>query len=421
MCSIVWVLAVVLLAGGCFARNVPPIGAGGKPFTPDANERALWARAEKEEEALLKRTKVYDDPLLEGYLTGIVDRLMADSVRTAGAPAVKVIVIRDATLNAFTMPNAQVYVHTGLLSRLSNEAQLATVLGHELTHYAHRHALKVSRSAGAAPKQGTTAVASGLGVAVAASAKSHDQGSAAVLSQTASAILGLNLELATVGAINGYGHDLEREADDVGMAALVRAGYDPREAPKGFQILKSESSERGTVETFFYGSAAQLQERITNTTRLVNTTYARLAADDRIRNTEDFDLRLRPVVRENAYEDIRLGRYGLAEGQLGRVLTAAPNDPVAHVYYGDLYRLRAQWAKNTADRAADAQRAQERYERASELDPTYPDPWRQLGYLYFQERDRERARTAFEKYIDLKPDAPDARRIREYLTELDRP
>jgi regulator of sirC expression with transglutaminase-like and TPR domain len=103
------------------------------------------------------------------------------------------------------------------------------------------------------------------------------------------------------------------------------------------------------------------------------------------------------------------------------VLTAAPNDPVAHVYYGDLYRLRAQWAKNTADRAADAQRAQERYERASELDPTYPDPWRQLGYLYFQEKDRERARTAFEKYIDLKPDAPDARRIREYLTELDRP
>src|SRR5262245_25392068 len=419
-----WVLLVGLVAfvvGGCFARSVPPIGAGGKPFAPDADERELWTKAEKEEEALLKRTKVYDDPLLEGYLAGLAERLMADSVRAAGAPAVKVIVIRDATLNAFTMPNARIYVHTGLLSGLDNEAQLATILGHELTHYVHRHALKVSRSARAAPTQGTTAVASGLGVAVAASAKprSNNPGSAAVLSQTASAILGLNLELATVGAMNGYGGDLEREADDLGMAAMVRAGYDPREGPKAFRI--PSSGERGTVETFYFGNATQLQERITNTTRLVKTTYSRLAVNDRTRNTEDFDLRLRAVVRENAYEDIRLGRFALAEAQLGRVLLATPNDPVAHLYYGDLHRLRAQRTKNAADRTADAQRAQERYERAAALDPTYPDPWRQLGYLYFQQKDRGRARTAFEKYIELKPDAPDARRIKEYLTELDRP
>jgi beta-barrel assembly-enhancing protease len=417
------VLLVALLAGACVARNVPPIGAEGKPFTPDSDERALWTRAEKEEEALLKRTKVYDDPLLEGYLAGLTDRLTPDSVRAAGAPAVKVIVIRDATLNAFTMPNGHIYVHTGLLSRLDNEAQLATVLGHELTHYAHRHALKVSRSARTAPTQGTTAVASGVGVAVAATAKARatDQGSAAVLSQTASAILGLGLELAIVGAINGYGRDLEREADDVGMAALVRAGYDPREAPKAFQIPKSEIGQRGTIETFFLGSAAPLQDRVTNTTRLANTTYAKVAANDRTRNTDDFDLRLRPVVRENAYEDIRLGRYALAEGQLGRVLLATPNDPVTHLYYGDLHRLRAQRAKSAGDRAVDSQRARERYERAAELDPAYPDPWRQLGFLYFQTKDRERARTAFEKYIELRPDAPDVRRIKEYLTELDRP
>src|SRR5512145_1682433 len=271
-----WVLLVVLLTGGCVSRGVAPIGAGGKAFIPDSDERALWVRAEKEQEALVKRTKVYDDPLLEGYLAGIADRLLADAVRAAGAPAVKVSVIRDATLNAFTMPNGRVYVHTGLLSRLDNEAQLAMILGHELTHYAHRHTLKVSRNPQSTPTHGTAVVASGLGVAVAGSARAHSgsQGSAAVLSQTASAILGLNLELATVGAITGYGRDLEREADEVGMAAVVRAGYDPREGPKAFQILQSESGERGTVETFFFGSAAQLQERVSNTTRLASTTYA---------------------------------------------------------------------------------------------------------------------------------------------------
>jgi predicted Zn-dependent protease len=417
-----WVLVVALLAGACFSRNVAPIGAGGKPFTPDSDERALWVRAEKEEEALLKRTKFYEDPLLEAYLSGVAERVMADGARAEGAPAVKVSVIRDATLNAFSMPNGRVYVHTGLLSRVDNEAQLATILSHELTHYAHRHALKFSRHPQSTPTHGTAALASGLGVAVAASApaRSASPGSAAVLSQTASAILGLNLELATVAAISGYGRDMEREADEVGMAALARAGYDPREAPKAFQILKSESGERGTVEIFFFGSAAPLQERITNTTRLATSTYAK-APPDRIHNSEEFELRRRPVVRENAYEDIRLGRFGLAARQLDRVLTATPDDPVAHLYYGDLYRLRAQRAKSAAEAGADAQRARERYQRAAELDPAYPDPWRQLGFLYFQQKDRAGARTAFEKYIELKPDAPDVRRIKEYLAELERP
>lgn len=421
--TVAWVVLVALLVGACASRGVAPIGAGGKPFRPDADERALWARAEKEEEALLKRTRVYDDPLLEEYLAGIADRLMPDEVRAAGGPGVKVGVIRDATLNAFAMPNARIYIHTGLLSRLANEAQLATILGHELTHYTHRHALKFSRDAQTKQTPYTVAaVAASIGVAVGSQARSGNNVGAAVLSQTASAVLGLGLALATVAAINGYGRDLEREADEEGMASLVRAGYDPREAPKVFQLLMSESGDRGTVETFFFGSHPQLQERVATTTRLAGTTYAAAAAEpDRIRNTEDFERRTRTVVRENAYEDIRLGRFPLAQQQLDRVLALTPRDPVAHLYYGDLHRLRAQRAKSLDDKATDSQRALERYQRAAELDPAYPDPWRQLGYLYFQQKDRERARTAFEKYIALKPDAPDAGRIKEYLVELDRP
>jgi predicted Zn-dependent protease len=421
---VAWIVLLALLVGACASRNVPPIGADGKPFRPDSDERALWARAEKEEEALLKRTKVYDDPLLEEYLGRIADRLTPEEVRAAGGPGVRVGVIRDATLNAFAMPNGRLYLHTGLLSRLDNEAQLATVLGHEETHYTNRHALKFSRDA--QNKQilyTAAAVAASIGVAVAAGsvARSGDQVGAAVLSQTAAAVLGLGLSLATIAAINGYGRDLEREADEEGMARLVRAGYDPGEAPKVFQLLASESGDRGPVETFFFGSHPRLQERLTTTTRLARVTYAAAAAEpDRIRNTEDFDLRMRTVVRENAYEDIRLARFALAQRQLDRVLAITPRDPTAHLYYGDLHRLKAQRAKSLDDKAAESKLALERYERAAELDPGYPDPWRQLGFLYFQQKDRQRARAAFEKYIALKPDAPDARRIKEYLIELDR-
>jgi predicted Zn-dependent protease len=136
----------MLLAAACATRQVPPIGADGKPFKPEADERALWAQAEKEEAALLKKAKVYDDPLLEEYLANIGDRLTPDEVRAAGAPF-KYGVIRDPTLNAFAMPNGRVYVHTGLLSRLDNESQLAMILGHEMTHVTHRHALSFQRDA----------------------------------------------------------------------------------------------------------------------------------------------------------------------------------------------------------------------------------------------------------------------------------
>jgi hypothetical protein len=62
----------------------------------------------------------------------------------------------------------------------------------------------------------------------------------------------------------------------------------------------------------------------------------------------------------------------------------------------------------------------DRDERAAELDPKYPDPFRQLGLLYHQQKDAARARAAFEKYLALRPDAPDARQIKGYLVELDR-
>src|ERR687888_1003949 len=417
----VWVLIVSLLTASCATRNVPPIGADGKPFKPESDEVRLWSQAEKEEEALAKKAKIYDDPLLEEYLGKIGDRLLPEDVRAAGGPGFRFGVMSDPTLNAFAMPNGRIYVHSGLLSRLDNEAQLAMILGHEMTHVTSRHALRFTRDATTKQVLFTAlAVAASIGVAVASGsrAKSGDPVGAAVLSQTANAILGVGLQLAAIAAINGYGRDLEREADQGGMEKLVRAGYDPKEAPKVFQLLLSESKDRGSLETFFFGSHPRLQERIESTTELVKTKYA--AAADTVKTSEEFGLRMRTVVRENALLDIRAGRFKLAEAQLDRVAGITPKDPTLHLYYGDLYRLQSQRARNVADKDDFARKALEHYERAADLDPAFPDPFRQLGFLYYQQKDPERAREAFRKYLALKPDAPDAKRIREYLVELER-
>src|SRR5256885_2672243 len=378
--AIAWVLIASLLTASCATRSVPPIGADGKPFKPESDEVRLWAQAEKEEEALAKKAKIYDDPLLEEYLGKIGDRLLPDEVRAAGGPGFRFGVMSDPTLNAFAMPNGRIYVHSGLLSRLDNEAQLATILGHEMTHVTSRHALRFTRDA--TNKQilfTVLAVAASIGVAVASGSRQPAGGSlgAAVLSQTANAILGIGLQLAAIAAINGYGRDLEREADQGGMEKLVRAGYDPKEAPKVFQLLQAESKDRGSLETFFFGSHPKLQERIDTTTELVNTRYAAAAAaPDAVKTTEEFGLRMRTVVRENAQLDVRAGRFKLAQGQLERVLAITPKDPVAHLYFGDLYRLQSQRARNPEDRTDFAKKALDAYERSAALDPAFPDPFR---------------------------------------------
>jgi predicted Zn-dependent protease len=417
-------LLVSFFAGSCATRNVPAMGAGGQPFKPDADERALWAQAEKEEETLLKKAKPHEDPLLEEYLAKIGDRLLPDTVRAAGGPGFRYGVIKDPTLNAFAMPNGRIYVHTGLLSRLDNEAQLATLLGHEMTHVTNRHALKFTRDA--RNKQilyTVAAVAASIGVAVAVGSRSKagDPVGAAVLSQTANAVLGVGLQLAALAAINGYGRDLEREADTEGMEKLVHAGYDPKEAPKVFQLLQKDSKDRGGLEAFFFGSHPALKERVASTSELVKGKYwAAATAPDSIKDTDEFNLRMRTVVRENAQLDIRAGRFDLARRQLDRVLAITPKDPLAHLYYGDLHRLTSQRARNAGDKARSATLALESYEKSAALDPALPDPFRQLGLLYYQQKETAKAKEAFEKYLALQPKAPDAKRIKEYLLELDR-
>ncbi|HET8577049.1 MAG TPA: tetratricopeptide repeat protein [Methylomirabilota bacterium] len=126
------------------------------------------------------------------------------------------------------------------------------------------------------------------------------------------------------------------------------------------------------------------------------------------------------LVRESAALDIRAWRFETAKERLDRVLTRAPNDPIAHLYYGELYRLQAQRVRRLEDSAPLLAQARQSYERAAALDSGYAEPFRQLGLLYYQSKEMEKAKEAFRKYLTLKPDAPDARRVKEYLVELDR-
>jgi predicted Zn-dependent protease len=405
---------VLVLAVACATTNIPPLGSSPQPFQLAADEREIWEQSEAEQQQLNRRGRLYQDPLLEEYVNDVARRLTPSEVAQQGVP-IRVRIIQDPSLNAFAYPNGALYIHTGLLARVENEAQLATVLGHEMTHVINRDAVRHYRSTrNKVIAANVAAVAASIGVsAVAGDQWRHGSAvTAAVIGQTADVMLGLGLQLGLLAAVNGYGRGLEEEADTGAMRLLTQAGYDAKEAPKVHQMLLQRYGDPSRLENFFFGNHARNQERIEHYERMLDTEYAQVAqASSLIINAEEFQRRTRPLVRENAILDIEAGRYGTAKAALERVLAVVPTDAKAHFYLGELYRKQRK-------SPADVEQAIAAYQKAAEYDPAYPEPQRSLGLLYYTTGKKAEARQAFERYLALKPHADDRQQLREYLIEL---
>ncbi|GIX48217.1 MAG: hypothetical protein KatS3mg131_2428 [Candidatus Tectimicrobiota bacterium] len=235
-------------------------------------------------------------------------------------------------------PTAAFTCTPGLLARLENEAQLATVLGHEAMHVINRDAVRHFRSTRNKLIWANIAAIAGS-IAVAAAAGSElEKGNyvtASVINQTAQLMLGLGLQLGLLASVNGYSRALENQADEGAMRLLVEAGYDPKEAPKVHALLLETYGDPSKLENFFFGSHARNQERLAHYQQLLQTTYAQAAREPQRRvSSEAFARRLRVVVRENALLDLEAGRYNTAQVALQRVLAQQPNDAKAHYYLG---------------------------------------------------------------------------------------
>src|SRR5919198_996448 len=289
-------LLLVLIWVVACATNIAPIGSSQQPFQLSADERDIWEQSETEQQKLNRRGRLYQDPLLEEYLNGIARRLTPAAVEEAGIP-VRVRILQDPSLNAFAYPNGALYIHTGLLARVENEAQLASVLGHEMTHVINRDAVRQYRSTrNTVIAANVAAIAASIGVSAVAGDqwRRHNAVTAAMIGQTANVMLGLGLQLGLLAAVNGYGREIEDAADVGAMQLLAQAGYDINEAPKVHQILLQRYGDPSRLENFFFGNHARNQERIEHYERMLSAEYAPVAqASNLVTNTEEFQRRTR--------------------------------------------------------------------------------------------------------------------------------
>jgi len=248
--SVVALVGLLLLCaagtGGCTVTEKEELQMG----------RQLHGKFEKESGGL------YPDQQVQQYVSSVGMTL----AQHAGRPNLdwRFSVVNSDQINAFAVPGGYIYLTQGLLFRLSNEAQLAGVLGHEAGHIAERHS---------AEQIGRAQTSQGLSTVVGVVGGLFGYGWAG---DVTSAVAGLSMM--------SYSRDQEREADMLGLRYMTEAGYNPQGLVQLMKILKSASGEKNPPE--FLSTHPNPGNRLEYLTETIEKKYVTAAQSGRLGEAE---------------------------------------------------------------------------------------------------------------------------------------
>ncbi len=196
-----------------------------------AVERKLGDRIARE---IYRDPDYVDDPLLADYVQAIWGPLQA-AARARGEMSQEMeerfawglLLIRDRSVNAFALPGGYMGVHLGLIAVVASRDELASVLGHELSHVTQRHISRLTTQQG---QQAPWMIAAMVLGALAAS-KSPNLANAVIAGSQAAAVQ---------SSLN-FSRDMEREADRIGYNVMTQAGYQPQAFVSMFEKLQQAS------------------------------------------------------------------------------------------------------------------------------------------------------------------------------------
>ena len=376
-----------------------------KPYLPQASakeQRALEGTNAELEERIASEHLLYGHAELDHYLQAVAERLLA--VDETDPSSVHVRVIKGVDANAFALSNGSIYLTTALLATLDDEAQLAAVLGHELTHYINRHALRVLREERDARIVSVTTDAVIDAALILILAHQHNGPG------TSPWIRPENPEIWVRAAISGYSRDLEREADDGGIRRMIAAGYDPVDALTALEHLAQQTTAKPVGETPLYASHPRIDQRMASYRDLLASRLAAAAGVGDRRGAE-----YRTQLAQLPLDQVELLIEASAPERAERLLAAeiaTADSGRAEFLKGELSRKRVPQTDATVQTALLA------YERAVTLGEAPVSAYRQAGLLHRLRGEPEAAAVAFQTYLERAPTAVDAPLVRIYLEEI---
>lgn len=171
-----------------------------------------------------QQMEVVNNPDLQAYITKVGNRL-TQSPRADKYPY-SFKVVNERSINAFALPGGPMFIHSGLIAVADNEAQLAGVMAHEMSHVILRHG-----TSNATKAQFAQMALGGLGAVAGGS----------MLGQIAAAAGGLGAN----AILLKYSRNAESDADLLGSHIMSDAGYDPVEMARFFEKLESQAQSGG--------------------------------------------------------------------------------------------------------------------------------------------------------------------------------
>ncbi|MDR0339440.1 MAG: M48 family metalloprotease, partial [Desulfovibrio sp.] len=231
-------LVLVMLCADCLL----PLQAGAWGEFTLKDEKEL---GEKFNVLIRSRLPLVQDAEILDYVSGIVTRLSRTMPKQPFPFTVSVI--RHNAVNAFACPGGYIFVHTGLILSMENESEVASVIAHEMAHVTQRHiASRIENSQ-------YISLLSIIGALAGAFLGGGGQGSAAILTGSMAA---------GQAAMLNYSRNDEREADQVGMNYLARAGYSPQGMVRAFEILSRKQWLMGGNIPSYLSTHPGLTERV---------------------------------------------------------------------------------------------------------------------------------------------------------------
>jgi predicted Zn-dependent protease len=247
-------LRLLLLISLCLNPLAPTLAVE-LPSIGDPAERLITPDQERQlGEAFMRRLRqqvpFVDDPELNAYLSGLGNRLVANS-DAPGLHFTFFIVDNDA-INAFAAPGGFIGMHSALVLAARNESELAGVLAHEIAHVTQKHLVRAYDSA----SRLSLPTAAAILAAILIGTQSSEAGQAAVMTVQAGSIQQqINFTRAN-----------EKEADRIGMQTLARSEFDPMGMPGFFERLYQSSRYYGDGIPHFLSTHPVTTDRIAEST-----------------------------------------------------------------------------------------------------------------------------------------------------------
>ncbi|MCM0612330.1 M48 family metalloprotease [Marinobacter sediminum] len=322
-------IALFLLMAGCSVN--PVTGEKQLSLIPESQELAMGAEQYKSTQQT-QGGQFYMDPELTLYVRDVGQKLAQVSDRP-DLPY-EFVVLNSSVPNAWALPGGKIAVNRGLLTKFDDEAQLASVLGHEIVHAAARHSVQRMQQAQMIS----------LGVGVLGMAITDNEWAGLVMGGAA---LGAQVALAQ------YSQGDELESDHYGILYMKKAGYDPAAAVE-LQELFLELSE-GRDNNFVQGLFAThppSAKRVRENRALVNKVGAGGYRGEDVYKRKLATLRkLQPAydAHDKALELASEDKLKAAMEKINEAIRLAPGEAMFYALRGRIYKEQDNPEKAAAD------------------------------------------------------------------------